>query len=111
MTLEGALDVSVAETIVEFTFSLHNAGDDPETLEFRSGQTAEFVVYEDKTEVYRWSDGRMFTQAIQTETIEPGDSVTYSGEWQEPSPGTYKAVATLEAVDTAVEATAEFYVY
>lgn len=111
MTLEGSLDVAVDPESVGFSFVVHNEGDTPETLEFRSGQSAEFVVYEDRTEAYRWSDGRMFTQAIRTETIEPGDSVIYSGEWPEPDTGTFKVVASLEAVERTVEASAEFYVY
>ena len=53
----------------------------------------------------------MFTQAIRTETLGPGASVTYSGDWPEPETGTFKAVATLEAVGVDVEASEEFYVY
>jgi len=32
----------------------------------------------DDTEVWRWSDGQMFAQAVRTETLAPGDSVTPS---------------------------------
>jgi hypothetical protein len=50
----------------------------PITLTFPSGQTYDFVI---RTEagavVYRWSDGRAFTQVFRTETFGPGEQ-TYT---------------------------------
>lgn len=111
MTLAGHLDVSVEPGEIGFAFTVRNEGPDPLTLQFRSGQTAEFVVYEDRTEVFRWSDGQMFTQALQSVPLDPDESVTYTGTWPDPETGTFKVVATLEAEEHALETSAEFYVY
>jgi len=111
MTLAGDLDVSVEPGEVAFAFTVRNDGTDPLTLQFRSGQTAEFVVYEDRTEVFRWSDGQMFTQALQTVPLGQDESVIYTGTWPDPETGTFKVVATLEAENQDLETSAEFYVY
>ncbi len=50
--------------------------DQPLTLTFGSGQTFEFVIKDEKGQVvYRWSDGRAFTQAIRQESFGPGEKV------------------------------------
>lgn len=95
---------------VALEFRVTNAGDRPVELEFRSGQPAEFVVTSDGEEVWRWSNGRMFTQALWSETVAPGDSVTYDGRWDDPAPGEYEAIATLEAANADVEARSRFTV-
>lgn len=110
MPLEGSLDVSVDGVRVVFSLHVQNTGEGLVTLDFRSGQRADYVVFEDDTEVYRWSEGRMFTQAVGTESIEPGVSVAYRGEWSEPAPGNYTVIATLEAVGNSVETSATFEV-
>lgn len=109
MTLDADL-VVVAGDGVEFTFTVSNVGTDSTDLEFRSGLAADFAVFEDDSEIWRWSDGRMFTQSIQYETLASGESVTYTGEWPDPESGAYTAVATLEAENASVETTAEFAV-
>lgn len=107
MTLEGDLDVTV-DSGVEFTFTVTNTDSESRRLEFRSGKTVDFTVTSDDKEVWRWSDGRMFTQALQAETLEPGGSFVRTGTWSNPAPGTYVVVATLEASNAEVEARAEF---
>jgi hypothetical protein len=51
------------------------------TLFFRSGMTHDFVVTRDKREVWRWSRGRVFTQAITPIKLQPGESRTFEGTW------------------------------
>ena len=111
MTLEGTLHVSVADTDA-VTFELHvtNTGAEPVTLRFMSGCRADFAVSTDDTERWRFSDGRMFTQSITDERIDPGETTVYDATWREPDPGTYTASAKLEATDHPVEATADFSV-
>lgn len=109
MPLDGRLDVIVDEG-VEFAFTVINTGSEPVDLEFRSGQVADFTVSEDNSVVWQWSEDKMFTQALQSETIAPDESVTYSGLWPDPDPGSYTVIATLEAVNASVDATAEFSV-
>ncbi|MEF8853513.1 MAG: BsuPI-related putative proteinase inhibitor [Haloarculaceae archaeon] len=99
MSLDTRLAVTVGDDAVDFAFAAENAGDEPVDLTFRNGMTADVVVYDGDTEVWRWSDGRMFTQAVRTETLAPGGSTTANLTWGEPSPGTYTAEASLAATE------------
>lgn len=110
MSLDGQLEVTAELGAVELAFTVQNAGVEPVELAFASGQVADFAVYDGDTEVWRWSDDRLFTQAIKTATLAPGESFTETGTWADPVPGEYTATATLCARDVAVEAAAEFVV-
>lgn len=107
MTLTGHLDVAVADTTVEFTFSVTNTGTEPIDLEFRSGKSVDFAVDSDE-EIWRWSDDRMFTQAVRTRTLMAGDSITQTAIWETPSPGNYTVTAMLAATDVDLTRRAGF---
>lgn len=110
MALTGSLDTEVRSDGVSFVFTVENDGDKPVRLSFRSSCTADFAVLDGEDERWRWSQGRMFTQALQSESLDPGESMTYDGEWQNPQSGTYTAVATLEADNQDCEARTEISV-
>ena len=58
-----------------------NESDDPYTVEHRDGQVYDFVVLDKHgNELYRWSDGMAFTQALTSSTVDAHDSVTYEAE-------------------------------
>jgi hypothetical protein len=103
--LDATLTVEVSDSEVAFTLGVTNTGSDAETLEFRSGRTAEFRVADDGAVVWRSGDGQMFTQALRSEDLEPGETLTETATWSEPTPGTYTIEATLDArnVDVTVE--------
>jgi len=107
MTLTGTLDARTDEDRVAFAFTVENVGSEPERLEFRDSCTADFAVLDGEDERWRWSQGRMFTQALQSEELAPGETVTYEGEWNRPDAGTHTVVATLEATNHDCEARAE----
>ena len=94
MLLSGVLDLELDDGLL-FVFTDTNTGNDPVDLRFRDGQTVEFVILEDGTERWRWSDGRLFTQAIQSERLDSDESVVYEGTWSALEPGSYRARATL----------------
>jgi hypothetical protein len=109
--LVGHLDVVVGEAGVAFAFVATNPDADPVDVTFRSGQVADIAVYgNDRAEVWRWSDDRMFTQAVRTETVEPGGSLSHRAVWEDPEPGEYVAEASLEATDATLVVRAEFEV-
>ncbi|WP_433624480.1 BsuPI-related putative proteinase inhibitor [Halomicrococcus sp. NG-SE-24] len=110
MTLETDVTATPRGDAVAFELTVRNAGDDPVELTFRSGLTADFAVLDDDEERWRASEGRMFTQALQSETVESGGERTYRGEWSEPEPGEYTVVATLNTVDDRGEARTDFSV-
>ncbi len=115
MTLEGTLDVTVStadggSSTVEFAFTVTNAGSETVDLQFSDAAKAEFVVREGDREVWRFTEGRVFAQMLSTDRLEPGASTTYDGEWDDPRPGAYTAVAELRTREVVCAARAEFEV-
>jgi hypothetical protein len=110
MSLDGTLDVTVTGRRVEFSFAVTNADTEPVELEFRNSKIADIAVYNDGSEVWRWSDHRMFTQALSAEQLAPGESFTHEATWDEPLPGGYTAEASLEATNVTLVEQTEFEV-
>ena len=115
MTLDARLDVRVEEAVT-FAFTVTNATTEHVELRFRDGQTADVVLRDADADagvggpVWRWSDGRAFTQALRTETLAPGEEARETMVWKDPVPGSYTAVATLEAEGASVHADNAFEV-
>lgn len=110
MSLECTLEAAASADQVEFAFAIENTGDDPVELNFSDSQTHDVAVFDDGTEVWRWSEGRMFAQMLQSETLAPGEETTYEVAWEAPSPGDYEAVAELVARNADCEARTAFSV-
>jgi len=110
MSLDATLDATV-DGDVEFTFAVTNRGGAPVSLTFRTGQRADVVVTDAETgdEVWRWSRGRMFTQAITTVELPADETFDQHLTWRDPPPGSYEATATL-AANRSVSATTSFTV-
>ena len=122
MTLDARLDVRVNDD-VSFTLTVTNPTTEHVELTFRDGRTADVIVRDDDIEddhdvgrgdgelrdvVWRWSDGRAFTGALRSATLAPGEQAREEMTWEDPIPGSYTAVATLEAGDAAVHAENNF---
>ena len=60
---------------VWWAFDVTNAGETPVDLTFSSGQRGDVTLSQGEVEKYRWSDGKAFTEAIETVTLQPGMSV------------------------------------
>ncbi len=93
-------------------FALHvtnNAGKRME-LTFPSGLTHDIVVLDDVgREVWRWSEGRMFTQALQNRILDASETVSYDAEWlPETQHGAFVAVASLRSENHPVEQRVQF---
>lgn len=110
MTIQSSVRATVEGDRVAFEYAVENAGDEPAELTFRSSLRADFAVLDGDEEVWRASDGRMFAQALQTETVEAGDAAVFEGAWDDPSPGEYTVVAALNATGDDAEARADFSV-
>lgn len=102
MILDATLDITVERTGVTFAFGITNPGTEPIDLTFRTGMVADVAVYQDGVEVWRWSDGRMFTQAIETQTLAPGETLVFEANWDDSSPGSYTAEASLAATNVTL---------
>ena len=60
---------------VWWAFDVTNAGNTPVDLTFSSGQRGDVTLSQGEVAKYRWSDGKAFTEAIETVTIQPGTSM------------------------------------
>ena len=110
MSLECTLDVAPTAGRVGFAFTVENDGSDPVDLKFSSAQTHDVAVFSGGEEVWRWSDGQMFAQMMQSETLDAGASVTYEAAWEGDGqePGEYEAVAELATRNVDCEAREQF---
>ena len=113
-TVEGppiisSLDVKIRDGI-ELTFRVTNNERSKVELRFPSGQTHDFTVVDSLgRNVWRWSEGRMFTQAYQNKFLESGEAVTFTAAWRsEVPPGRYVAVASLLSENKPVEERVSF---
>ncbi|MBO9129683.1 BsuPI-related putative proteinase inhibitor [Bacillus sp. 165] len=76
-------EAQVQENQVHFTLSLENTGENPAYLQFSSGHQFEIVVSEQgKGEIYRYSNGKMFTQALIDLPVEPGETKIWEDTWK-----------------------------
>ena len=95
-----ALTVSEASDAREMSFALEltNHKDKLTEVRFANGRTHEFVVLDEQNrEVWRWSEGRLFTQALQTKQLQKGEAVRYTAHWDTETPGRYRVVASLNS--------------
>jgi len=106
--LDAALAATETDDGVVLSLRIENGGSEPVTLRFRTGQRADFTAYpvdgDSADSVWRYGAGRMFTQALASETLAPGESVGYEGTWRDPPAGTYRIVGEATATDRDVRA-------
>jgi len=110
MGLQATLTVEADDDAVGFVLRVANDGEAPVDLTFSDGQRIDVEVRDGDRTVWRFGEGRMFTQALGSDAVPPGDAVTYPATWPDPTPGEYEAEATLSANDADVAATATFSV-
>lgn len=80
--LEYTMEVGKEGESIEITLSLQNTLDEPISVEFSSGHQFDIVIKDDEGNVlYDYAEGMMFTQAIVSETIDPGEELTFSDSW------------------------------
>ncbi|MBX3132172.1 MAG: hypothetical protein KF689_02140 [Gemmatimonadaceae bacterium] len=108
--LAPSLDVAVNDG-VQFSFDVTNASARKLELLFNDGRTHDIVVLDTLgREVWRWSEGRMFTQAVQMRVLRASDTLRFAESWRDPQPGHYVAVATMPARNHPVEQRVAFVV-
>jgi hypothetical protein len=110
-SITTALDVRQRGHQLAFTFSITNNAKKKLELVFPSGHTHDLVVVDAAgEEVWRWSTGRMFTQALQNRVLSTGDTLTYEMIWTPTAEsGTaLTAVATLLSENHPLEQRTDF---
>src|SRR5215210_3737048 len=95
--LDAKLDVSVTPGEVHLALRVTNVGGKHAELIFPSGKSYDFAVVDSTGhEVWRWANGRMFTQGVQAKQLSAGDAMRVSETWSaETKAGRYTAIATL----------------
>ncbi|HET6780846.1 MAG TPA: BsuPI-related putative proteinase inhibitor [bacterium] len=86
---------------IEVTITVRNAGSNPVTLTFFSGQRFDLLVRRPRgDEIWRWSHDKAFIQIVQSIPIRPNEPLTLKGSWDQRDyqgrravPGTYEVVA------------------
>jgi hypothetical protein len=108
--LVPSLDVVRVGDQVRFAFNVANAGTRRVEVKFPSGQTHDIVVLDSAGhELWRWAEGRMFTEARQYRTIQGGDTLLLEEGWENPSAsGKLVAVAILKSTNYPLEHRVEF---
>lgn len=108
--LAPSLDVAINDG-VQFNFDVTNAGARKVELLFNDGRTHDIVVMDTLgREVWRWSDGRLFTQTVQSKVLRASDTMSFAEAWTDPKPGSYIAVASLPSRNYPVEQRVAFTV-
>jgi len=90
---------------VTWTVRVRNGGQEPTTLTFGSGQRAEVVLEQGQAERYRWSGGKVFTQAFAETSIAAGqeESFELKDDTLDVEPGRYELVASLTSQPSPTE--------
>ena len=70
---------------VEMTLRLTNCGENEATLHYVTGQRYEFIIANSETgeELWRWSDGQAFTEALDEQVLANGEVVEYTETWDQ----------------------------
>lgn len=105
---DSALSTSASVSVddgVAFTLHVTNIAGHAVELRFPSGQTHDFVVVDSLgREVWRWSDGRMFTQALRNKLLDDQETVTYAERWDgRGRKGHFTAIALLKSSNHPIE--------
>lgn len=93
-------DPPAAVQPVTWALTVRNGSVEAVTLTFPSGKRGDVVLRDERDKiVYRWSDGKFFTEAVSRHEVGPGQEVVYRLE--DPAlgvePGDYELEATLAA--------------
>jgi hypothetical protein len=108
--LTPSLDVAV-DNGVRFDFTVVNESRKKLELDFANGRMHDLVVLDSLgREVWRWSEGRLFTQAMVSKVLRTSDSLRYEDSWKDAKPGHYTAVATLASANFPITQRVEFTV-
>ena len=108
-SLAASAKVSVGSN-VKLALQVTNLANHSVEVNFPSGQTHEFVIVDSlNAEVWRWSTGRMFTQALQNREVDANETLSFREQWDSRGHhGKFSALATLKSSNHPVEERVEF---
>ncbi|HVE77411.1 MAG TPA: BsuPI-related putative proteinase inhibitor [Gemmatimonadaceae bacterium] len=109
--LAAELRVSVDDQ-VRLAYVVTNTTTKQLEVRFPDGRTHDFVILDSlDREVWRWSEGRMFTQSLQNRLLSGGETLSYEDHRPVAAlHGRYTAVAQLASVNFPMETRVPFVV-
>lgn len=113
MTMTLRVEPSVAELGqgVTLSINLQNNTGREETLTFPSGKRYDFWITDaDDEELWRWSEGKFFTQAVENVAVPGGSGESFSETWRAEASGDFTVHAELFAERFTGELTGELEV-
>jgi hypothetical protein len=95
---------------LRFTLNVKNNTTKMLEIRFPDGQTHDFFVKDFAGKViWRWSEGRMFTSAMKSETLKGKGETAFEESWDiEGQHGSFTAVAILKSNNFPVETSVQF---
>jgi hypothetical protein len=88
--------VEVGRT-VRFALRVTNIQGRKTELRFPTSKQYDFWVTRGRDEIWRWSDGKLFTPAIEKRTVDPQGAITLSEPWTATPAGRYIVHGELQA--------------
>ncbi len=95
---------------VQISFTVQNESKQNMILRFSSGQQYDMWITQNKREVWRWSRDKVFTQALKSTTLMPGEQKVFKVSWNQTNnegkpvvPGVYELHAQLTTIPTRRE--------
>jgi hypothetical protein len=106
-----SLNVRVDGDSVHMTLHLTSALEAPVDLEFSSGQRFDFQVRRaGGPVVWTWAADKLFTQALGTERLEAGQTLTWHATWAGAPAGAYEATGRVVSTNRPMAITVPFEV-
>jgi hypothetical protein len=105
--------VRAADSTIRLALHVVNTTKKRVELTFPSGQTYDFVILDSLgREMWRWGNGRMFTQALRNKLLNGGEALDLEETWKASSlaPGRYTARAMLTSENYPLVRDTEFTV-
>lgn len=108
--LVPSLAVNATGRTIHFALAVENAGSKTLEMHFPDGQTHDIVLLDAAgREVWRWAEGRMFTQAHRTKPLSSGDTLRVEEQLDASQlHGRFTAVAVLRSTNYPVEQRVSF---
>lgn len=108
VVVETDKSIYAADEPIVMSLQVTNTTDQPITLQFSSGQRYDFTIKDAEGKVaWRWSEGRAFTMALGTETLDPGQSLRYEERFTgHLDPAAYRVTGTLTVTGDPISASA-----
>ena len=111
--IAAQLSVRAEDSSIRLALHVTNTTKKRVELMFPSGQTYDFVILDSLgREMWRWGNGRMFTQAVRNKLLTGGESIDLEETWKDAplAPGRYTAKAVLTSENYPLSEQTEFTV-